>query len=143
LPEISPESGESNLQTKVLPSKTTFERLLSESLDDALTDLFGEEAKQIIYTWFRSEYGIAREEMPERLGDLDAALTRMFGRSSRAIRRVIVKRLYSKMRIEFVERTNYGLLDYVADARLSAQPFVTEPSCASASAQAPAGEEAR
>jgi len=126
LPETSTQSGESDVQTKMARGKRYFERLLTESLDDALTDLFGEETKQIIYTWLKSEYRIAREEMPERLGDFDAALTRMFGRSSRAIRRVIVKRLYSKMRIEFVERTNYGLLDYVADARLSTQPFVTE-----------------
>jgi hypothetical protein len=123
--------------------KSVFERLLSESVDDALTDLFGEETKQIIYTWLKSEYRIPREEMPERLGDFDDALTRMFGRSSRAIRRVIVKRLYSKMRIEFVERTNYGLLDYIADARLWAQPFVTELSRDSSSAEAPAGDEAR
>jgi hypothetical protein len=131
------------VQTKMARRKSDFERLLSESLDDALTDLFGEETKQIIYTWLKSEYRIAREEVPERLGDFDAALMRMFGRSSRAIRRVIVKRLYSKMRIEFVERTNYGLLDYIADARLSAQPFVTELSRDSASAEAPAGDEAR
>jgi len=131
------------VQTKVALRKSDFERLLSESLDDALADLFGEETKQIIYSWLKSEYRIVREEMPERLGDFDVALTRMFGRSSRAIRRVIVKRLYSKMRIEFVERTGYGLLDYVAEARLAAQPFVAELSCAGASAEAPAGEKAR
>jgi hypothetical protein len=143
LPETSKESGESDVQTKVVHRKNDFERLLSESLDDTLTDLFGEKSKQIIYTSLKSKYCIAREKMPERLSDFDLALTEMFGRSSRAIRRVIVKRLYSRMRIEFVERTNYGLLDYVADARLSAQPFVTELSCGGASAQAPAEEEAR
>lgn len=127
------------MQTNVALRKSDFQRLLSESLDDALKDLFGEESKQMIYTWLKSEYRIASEEMPERLGDFDLALTRMFGRSSRAIRRVIVKRLYSRMRIEFVERTNCGLLDYVADARLSAQPFATELSSAGASAEAPAG----
>ena len=131
------------MQTKVVLRKNDFERLLSESLDDTLTDLFGEKSKQIIYTWLKRKYRIAREEIPERLSDFDLALTEMFGRSSGAIRRVIVKRLYSRMRIEFVERANYGLLDYVADARLSAQPFLTELRCAGASAQAPAEEEAR
>lgn len=131
------------MQTKVLLHKSDFERLLSECVDSALTDLFGQESKQIIYTWLKTEYRIGQEEMAQRLGDFDVALTRMFGRSSRAIRRVIVKRLYSRMKIEFTERTNYGLLDYVADARVSAQPFVTELSCAAASAEAPAGEKAR
>lgn len=130
------------MQAKVVLRNSDFKRLLSESLDDALADLFGENSKQIIYTWLKTEYRIPREEMPERLGEFDLALARMFGRSSRAIRRVIVKRLYSMMRLEFVERTSHGLLDYVADARLTAQPFLTEPSRAGASAQAPAGEEA-
>lgn len=106
------------MQTKANLRKSDFERALSESLDDALRDLFGEDSKQIIYTCLKGEYRIARGEIPVRLGDFDVALTRMFGRSSRAIRRVIVKRLYSRMRIEFVERTNYGLLDCVADATL-------------------------
>jgi len=131
------------MHSEAVLSKSDFERLLSECVDDALTHLFGEESKQIIYRWLKREYRIARQELPERLGDFDIALTRIFGGSSRAIRRVIVKRLYSKMKIEFVERKNYGFLDYVADARLSAQPFVTELSGAGTSAEAPAGDEAR
>jgi len=130
------------MRTRVVPPKSSFERLLLESLDDALTDLFGENSKKVIYISLKSEHGIAREEIPDRLADFDLALREMFGRSSRALHRVIVKSLYSRMHLEFFERPDYGLLDYVADAMVLAQPFLTELSCERESSQPPVEEEA-
>jgi hypothetical protein len=99
-------------------SEREFNRLFIESLDESVTLVLGEIAKRAIYEAIDRNYNIARSRIPERLDEFTLALDALFGpRASKTMTKVIIKRLYSKLALAFVERPDWRLPDYVAEAR--------------------------
>ena len=95
-----------------------FDRLLVESLDESVAMILGEIPKQVVYEILEKKYTIARNRIPERLNELTSAFETMFGAvSSTIIVRAIVKRLYSKLGLTYVERPDWRLPDYVNEAK--------------------------
>jgi len=99
-------------------SEREFDRVLIESLDESTAAVLGEIAKKSIYEILEKNYAITRNRVPERLNELTSAFEAMFGAaSSKTIVRTIVKRLYTKLGLTFVEMPDWRLPDYVKEAR--------------------------
>jgi hypothetical protein len=91
--------------------------LLVECMDEALADLLGRRAREAIYDHLERNCLIARNEIPNRLGDFFRLLDETFGKGSKTIGKVIAKRLYAKLGWEFIEVSSYELKDYVTMVR--------------------------
>ncbi len=63
---------------------------------------------------------MARDEMPQKLGEFCDILQANFGKAGTTIERTIAKRFYSKLEKRFIDYPGYGLVDYVEKA--SSQP---------------------
>jgi hypothetical protein len=96
------------------------ELLLLEAIDQALVDLLGRRARESIYDHLERKCYMARDEVPQRLGEFCDVLHANFGKAGRTIERTIAKRFYSKMERKFVDYPGYGLADYVE--RVSSHP---------------------
>lgn len=95
-----------------------FDRLLIESLDESAALVLGEIARKAVYEVLEKKYRIERNRIPEKLNELTSAFETIFGSAaSKTMARVIVKRLYSKLDLTFVEIPDWRLADYVREAR--------------------------
>ena len=104
-------TGASQVQTG------TIDRLLVESLDEALTGLLGIRAREAIFEHLERNCLLTREEIPNRLADFFGLMNETFGKGGKTIARVIAKTLYSKLGWEFVEVPSYEFEDYLRVAR--------------------------
>jgi hypothetical protein len=65
-----------------------------------------------------TKFSITREELPRHLESLLAILERNFGSGpTKAISKVIAKRLYSELQMNFADKSGFGLRDYVDEAK--------------------------
>jgi len=97
---------------------TDFDRLLVSVLDDSFTSILGEIPKRTLYGILETNHTIAANRIPERLDDFTVALETLFGAApSKAIVRIIAKRLYSKLGLTYIERPDWRLPDYVSEAK--------------------------
>ena len=99
-------------------SEREFNRLFIESLDESLGSVLSEVVRLAVYDALEKHHSIARNQIPERLDDFALALERCFGVApSKTMGKVIVKRLYSKLGLVFVDETDWRLPDYVREAK--------------------------
>lgn len=104
-----------------LLSERDLDRLLVESVEESLACVLGDMVKKAVYDALEKHYSIVRNQIPERLNDFTLALEKTFGMTpSRTIGKVIVKSLYSKLGLAFVEKADWRLPDYVREARTRA-----------------------
>lgn len=95
-----------------------FDKLLVESLDESVAMILGEAPKKTVYDILEKSHAIARNRIPERLNEFAVALETLFGvASSKVIVRFVVKRLYSKLGLTYIERPDWRLSDYVSEAK--------------------------
>jgi hypothetical protein len=81
----------------VTGDKKDTDRLLLESLDEVLGDLFGKQVRDAFYDHMERNYYVGREDLPKRLGDFLLILERTFGQSSKTIERTLARRLCTKL----------------------------------------------
>jgi len=104
------------------------ELLLLESIDQGLVDLLGRRARDAIYDHLERKCYMAREEIPQRLGEFCNVLHVNFGKAGTTIERTIAKRYYSRLEKKFIDYPGYGLVDYVEKASSKpSQPAVDVP----------------
>lgn len=104
-----------------------FDRMLVESLNESFATILGEIPKKAVYDLLEKRYTIAVNRIPERLNEFATALETLFGAGpSTAIVRIIVKRLYSKLGLTYIERPDWRLPDYVNEAK-SRKTLFNEP----------------
>jgi hypothetical protein len=65
-------------------------------VDEAL-NVFGENVRQTIYFYLNRNYYLARDMIPMRVNVLEEALEAIFSEGARAILRLIIKNVYSKV----------------------------------------------
>ena len=95
-----------------------FDRMLVESLNESFATILGEIPKKTVYDILEKKHNIAANRIPERLNEFTTALETLFGVTpSKAIMRIIVKTLYSKLGLTYVERPDWRLPDYVNEAK--------------------------
>jgi hypothetical protein len=86
-------------------SITSFEQLLLEAIDDALS-LLGESVKISILLHLGNRFKIEKEEIPHRVDEFQNALEQIFGLGTRYLEILIMKSLNSKMRFFCEEPTH-------------------------------------
>ena len=104
-----------------MPKKPiTFDRILTEAIDDAFSSL-GNSAKQAIYFHLKAKFKITKSDIPNRLKDFDEGLEKIFGSGVRFLEILIVKNLYERIGqpLEWDESKELAFIDYVNAAKHS------------------------
>ena len=89
------------------------------AIDDAISAILGQQVLKALYAHLKDHYDITRDEIPYRLDTLFDALENTFGvKGALTLGRVIAKRFYARMNLQFAELGNYKLQDYLEDAKI-------------------------
>ena len=97
-----------------------FESSLLDAIDETLSLVLSERAKEAVYVHVEKYYDLRREEIPLKLDVFASCLEKIFGRAAAVMERMVLKRLYSKLGICFEETKDWNFKDYVISAEQSA-----------------------
>lgn len=101
-------------------AKKAFEKLLLETIDDALSSL-GDSAKQSIYFHIENNSKIAKNDIPYHIEDFADGLEKIFGLGAKFLEILIMKKLYEKVGqpLDWNESKELGFVEYVTAAKQS------------------------
>jgi len=92
---------------------------LTEAVDEGLLTL-GESGREAVYFHLNNTYSLKKKDVPDKPQAFDEALRKIFGVGADVIERSVLKKLYSKLEIDFIENKNYGFANYINDAAKTA-----------------------
>ena len=95
----------------------TFDGLLVESVDTALSDLLGERTRNLIYDYLAAHYGYGREEIPQKIDEFYSFLQNTFSSGGKTVGRTIIRRLFDKLGYEYVNVPGFEFFDYLEAAK--------------------------
>jgi hypothetical protein len=99
-----------------------FNDALVESIDETITDLLSRGVVDALYAHLQTNHSISRDEVPYRLDTLFTTLEKIFGvRGSQTITRVIARKFYLKLGLEFTDYRTRTLLEYFDEAKVKLQ----------------------
>ena len=95
-----------------------FDECLLDSIDEGLGIILGEKFKGSFYELIEQKYQMTRSSLPNRLDVLAHVLSAVLGNSGGAVMGgAIAKRFYSRLGLQFVQKPNHSLQNYVTDAK--------------------------
>jgi len=100
--------------------RESFESSLLDAIDETLSLVLSERAKEVIYAHLEKYYDLRREEVPLKLDVFASCLEKIFGRAAAIMEKMVLKRFYSKLGIDFEETKDWGFKDYIISAKESA-----------------------
>ena len=90
-----------------------------KSIDDTLAAVLGFGVRDILYLALLTKYSVTREDVAKHLDAFQRMLENEFGqRGAKVLSKAIAKRIYTELKLKFLEDQTFGLPEYVAEARL-------------------------
>jgi len=89
------------------------------AIDSSVLTLVGEQVLKSVYAHIQKHYDVTADEVPYRLDTLFETLQKTFGvAGAKTVGRVIAKRFYSRMGLQFVNIPTFSLQDYLEEAKV-------------------------
>jgi hypothetical protein len=94
-----------------------FDGLVFRCIDETLAGVMGLVARDAIYLDVLTNFSVTREDLPRHLDSLMAIIESRIGRGpARALSIAIVRKLYSELQMDFVDKPESSLPEYVCEA---------------------------
>lgn len=103
--------------SKSLQATSTLDSLLSDCIDQVLSDLVGGKAKEAFYDYMERNYAVAREDIPRNFGKFYTLTEEVCGKGSRTIARCIMKRLWQRLGWTFEDMPDFMFSDFLETTR--------------------------
>ena len=100
--------------------REAFEKSLLEAMDETLSLLLSERTKEAIYAHMERYFALKREEIPHKPDMFMACLETIFGGAKPVIEKMVLKKFYSKLGMNFEERKDWNFQDYIISVERSA-----------------------
>ena len=100
--------------SKRLAITDDFNRLLVESVKEAIEDALGKDSAELAFRIL--EQDVTFDKLPNRLPTFYSALNKMFGKDRATMEAAIARKLYLNLSLEFTETPNIELARYIEQA---------------------------
>lgn len=91
-------------------------KILLEAVEEGISSL-GDSPKQAIFFHLETSFKIRKDKIPANLTEFAKALEKIFGPGAPYLEKLIVKRLYEKLGLEFEEVESWNFLEYVNNVK--------------------------
>ncbi len=95
----------------------SFDQLLLNSIDEALTSLFNRSAIRSIYFYVEKICHLSLDEIPKKPDVFSGSLHQLLGAGALVIEEGVLKTLYSKLKLQLAEEESYTFADYIDELR--------------------------
>jgi len=96
-------------------TKEEFKKLLLQTIEENLKQIFRETATHIIYQFLENNYSLKREEIPEKLETFMEGLQEFFRSGAHMIEQTILKEMHLNLGLKYKSREGYRFVDYIDD----------------------------
>jgi len=100
-----------------MKSMEEFERILLETIDESMVQVFGETSTRVICDYLKINHGLRKEDIPENLEIFSSSLEKMFGFGATLLEKIVLKKLYMKLGLKYEEKEGYKFLDYIKELK--------------------------
>ena len=100
-----------------LKQKRSFESLLSESINESFTILLDASSLKSFLSYLQMNHKIQEKEIGQNLDIFSSELKKLFGVNASKIEKLVVALLFSKLGLEYEEKDEFRLEDYLRAAR--------------------------
>jgi hypothetical protein len=97
-----------------------FSRVLLFAIEEGLSSL-GNSPREAIFYHLETSFQLKKEDIPMNLNEFEKAIEKMFGPGTMYIEKLITRRLYERLGLNFEDSTN-SLLVCVEDAKKLLSP---------------------
>jgi len=101
--------------------ENNFRKILLTAVEESLSSL-GDSPKQAIFFHLENSFKIEREGIPTNLTEFAKALEGIFGSGASYLEKLIAKRLYEKLGLEFENEGNWDFLECVTKVQKRIMP---------------------
>lgn len=91
-------------------------KILLEAVEEGISSL-GDSPKQAIFFHLETSFKIRKDKIPANLTEFAKALEKIFGPGASYLEKLIVKRLYEKLGLDFEEVESWNFLEYVNNVK--------------------------
>jgi len=99
-------------------NRLSFNKILARSVKEGVTNALGRNVAATMFDQLYEHYDLTLENIPYRLDIFFSILEDAFGyKISRVMSRVIARKLYAQLSLEFIEKPEKGLLEYIDEAK--------------------------
>jgi len=110
-----------NVSISITSDKKTktnkLENLLCNVVDKTLKQIFKEEGTEYIFIFIRTHSSLKREEIADKPEAFSTSLKKLLSSGAPVIEKLILKNLYRKFELEFVEKKGREFSDYIKELR--------------------------
>ncbi len=103
--------------TRRLCAREKLDNLLLKVVDETLKQVFREEGSRVIYDFLGNNCHLTREEVVEKPEVFSTGLKKVLGSGAPVIEKLILKKLYQKLRLEYEEKEGDEFSNYVKELR--------------------------
>ena len=89
----------------------------AEAVDDTLKQIFKEDGTKVIYEFLENNARLKLEEVADKPEIFSATLERLMVSAAHVIEKMILKKLYRRLRLKFEEKQGYEFSDYIRELR--------------------------
>lgn len=100
--------------------ESTFEKALIEAVDEGLL-MLGESGREIVYFRLRHSYALTKENVPAHPEIFIECLRKILGSGSKVIEKAIIKSLYRKLGLAYMEEKNFDFFECLSEAKKAAK----------------------
>jgi hypothetical protein len=97
-------------------SHQKFEKILLTAVEEGLSSL-GDSPKQAILFHLETSFKIGKDNIPANLTEFAKALEKIFGPRASYLEKLIVRRLYTKLGLEFEEAEDWNFFEHINNVK--------------------------
>lgn len=106
----------------VLAERLVFEQALGDSIDEALKEILSEKVRDSFLKYCEACFHVSKADVPNHIEVFVKALSDVFGPpAGLVLGRAVVKRVYLKLGLPFVNENDRTLLDFLKEAKMHTQ----------------------
>lgn len=94
---------------------TDLRKILLEAVDEGISSL-GDSPKQSIFFYLKTSFKMTKEKIPANLTKFTEAIESIFGPGASYLEKLIVRRFYEKLGLEYEEAENWNFIEYIDNA---------------------------
>lgn len=91
--------------------------MLSDCIDQVLSELIGNKAKEALYDYMERNYAVAREDIPRNFGKFFTLTEEICGKGGKTIARFIMKRLWQRLGWAFADMPDFTFSEFLDATR--------------------------
>lgn len=98
-----------------------FGKILLEALDETFVQL-SFSVRPAVYWHLENRYGIKRTDIPVKFEEFVRAMRSIFSEGADVILKLAMRKLYEMLELQFEERAEWSIMNYVEQARRNFRP---------------------